>query len=104
MTAISGGFSADIRSIIPDVVKFLVRWHQNLKSNLAPILTDHILYRVVTGILVAAPEEIKRSESSFVTLAETLEVFQQTLSMSSLQVLHSFIGSLENWPTLSTYS
>jgi hypothetical protein len=60
MTAISSGFSADIRSMMPNVVKFLVSWHQQLKSSLAPILTDHILYRVVTGILVAAPEEINR--------------------------------------------
>ena len=72
MTAISGGFSSDIQAIVPDVVKFLVRWHQNLKSNLAPILTDHILYRVVTGILVAAPEEINRFESSLITPGENL--------------------------------
>ena len=60
MSAITGGFSVDIGATMPNVVKFLCRWHRHLKSKFAPTLTDHVLFRVVTGILVAAPEEINR--------------------------------------------
>ena len=86
MNEISVSFSTDIRHIMADVVKFLVAFHQNLKSSLAPFLTDHILFRVVTGVIVAAPEEINRLRTSGQQCDEMGRLFVNIWQLTTIKI------------------
>ena len=57
MSIFAKDFSEEIQAHIQEVKSFIIGWHKFMKNKFPPI-TDHVLYRLVSGLLLANPEEV----------------------------------------------
>ena len=66
--AVSGDAKADeeIRNLFPKMVRFLTDWHQHVKERHPTMITDHLLHRVISGMLAPIPEEQTMTKSKFI--------------------------------------
>ena len=57
MSIFTKDFSEEIQAHIQEVKSFIIGWHKFMKNKF-PSITDHVLYRLVSGLLLANPEEV----------------------------------------------
>jgi hypothetical protein len=57
MSIFAKDFSDEIQTHIPEIKSFIIGWHKFMRNKYAAI-TDHVLYRLVSGILLANPDEV----------------------------------------------
>ena len=57
MSIFAKDFSEEIQAHIQEVKSFVIGWHKFMKNKF-PSITDHVLYRLVSGLLLANPEEV----------------------------------------------
>ena len=65
--AVSGDTEADeeSRKLFPKIVDFLRKWHESMKTRFPTLVTDHLLHRVISGMLAPSPEEQTVTGSKF---------------------------------------
>ena len=57
MSIFAKDFSEEVQAHIPELKSFIIGWHKFMKNKF-PAITDHVLYRLVSGLLLANPEEV----------------------------------------------